>query len=101
MPASGWSRNTPSSASSQPGVTIVSLFRNTTISPCASSAPRLQVPMKPRFCALRSNRTPVTTLNAAATGSGDASSSTSTSNMPGGECACTLLRQVNVRSALP
>ena len=61
-PASGCSRNTARIASSQPGVTIVSLLRKTMISPRASSAPRLLVPMNPRFAGLRTNCTPVTAL---------------------------------------
>jgi hypothetical protein len=53
MPASARESSTPTSASSQPGVTIVSLLRKTTISPRDSSAPRLQLPMNPRLVGLR------------------------------------------------
>ena len=100
-PASGCSANTRSSASSQPGDSSVSLLRNRTYSPRAISAPRLHVPMKPRFCSLRSKRTPVTPASAGATGSGDASSTTITSIMSCGVCACRLFRHVNVSSGLP
>jgi hypothetical protein len=57
----------------------VSLLRNSSTSPRASSAARLQLPMKAEVFALRSKRTPVTCGNAAARSSGRASSCTSTS----------------------
>ena len=57
--------------------------------------------MKPRFCGLRSKRTPVTAGSASATGSGDASSTTMISNRSCGVCSCTLFRQVYVSIGLP
>ncbi len=100
-PASRCVSNTRSRASSQPGVTIVSLLRNTTYLPRESSAPRLQVPMKPRFCSLRVKRTPVTTDSASETGSGEASSTTMISNWSCRVFSCTLFKQVNVSIGLP
>ncbi len=57
--------------------------------------------MKPRFPALRSKRTPVTAASASAIGSGDASSTTMTSQDAASVFASTLARHVNVRSGLP
>ena len=74
-----------------PRVTIVSLLRKTTYSPRARSAPRLHVPMKPRFCALRSKRTPVTLASCSAAGLGDASSTTMISIGRAACCSCDAL----------
>ena len=66
-----------------PAVTSVSLFRKTSVSPRASAAPRLQVPMKPRFRSLRSKRTPRHVRERARQAArGDASSTTITSYSP-------------------
>ena len=69
-PACGWSRKTASSASSQPAVTIVSLLRNTRMSPRAASAARLQVTRKPWFSALRRYTGPTTSAERVGRGLG-------------------------------
>src|SRR6266404_8701513 len=93
-PASGWSRSTALSASSQPAVTIVSLLRKTRVGLRASEAPRLQLRTKPTLVSLRKKRIPVTAASEIEAGSADASSTIKTSYEPGGEFAWMLLRQV-------
>ena len=95
-------RRPRASASSQPGVTIVSLLRKTRMSPRASSAPRLHVAMKPRFASLRSKRTPVTRGELRRRGLGRRIVDDDHLVAPGGRCARrTLFRQVNVSSGWP